>query len=152
MRFQYRSAIVIALLPLCACSYGEEKLPDCWNENVPSSLVTLKRLPPIEDAVTEIQHSLCSTEKDRLGNAERALSAEGYAYKREVAELGECIQVRVHARLTPPTLKRDIERLCTIASASRIAYLHWSGQVDDSFVFVHGDFVTVNKMKPANVR
>jgi hypothetical protein len=140
----------IAMMALSSCSWGEDKLPDCWTSNIGPSLILLEKAHLSLDNLRQVErrHSLCSTHEDRLNSAEKALLASGYRYKREVAELGDCIKVTITGSLNEKNLRREMTVMCTVAAATRIRYADWSGQVGDQFLFARGDFTSTSQMPP----
>jgi hypothetical protein len=148
MRSLVVTALICAALAESGCTYGEERLPDCWTENVGPSVKALSQLPSLGGPETTIQHTLCSTHADRLAQAETALTSVGFSHDRHRAEIGECLDVDVHGQISPSTIKKQVENICTIAAAARVAYSDWSGDIGGRFVFVHGNYVSVSDPDP----
>ena len=144
MRSLVVTILVCAALAESGCTYGEERLPDCWTENVGPSVKVLSQLPSLGGPETTIQHTLCSTHADRLTQAETALTSGGYSHVRNRAEVGECLDVEVHGQVSASTIKKQVENICTIAAAARVGYSDWSGNIGGRFVFVHGKNVSVS--------
>ena len=133
-------------LLLAGCSYGVETLPKCFSENVPPSLravAQLARSNQYKGGVVDLTHMLCSTYDDRLGTAEKLLTAAGFPHETGIAELGKCIDVDVKTRLTSQVLDQQVTTFCGIAAAARVAYVSWSGRVGEKFVYVSGKYISI---------
>jgi hypothetical protein len=139
---------LLTALTLSGCRYSVETLPACYAANVPSSLRAIAQLAQAKaynGEEIEIEHTLCSTHYDRLANAERLITAAGFRHSVRGAELGKCIGAQVKSALTPTALERQVTVFCRIAADSRVAYVSWSGMVDQKFVYVSGKYFSISR-------
>jgi hypothetical protein len=128
-----------------ACSYRAETLPRCFDENIAPSLRAVKQVTDsgaYRGGLVQLQHTFCSTHDDRLGVAERLLTASGYSFERHIDEVGHCTDVSVKSPLTADALRKEVTTFCGVAAAAGVAYSDWSGSVGDRFLYVSGKYMS----------
>lgn len=135
-------------MAVSGCSYDAETLPRCFSDNVEPSLRAVKQV--VESGAYHggdivLSHRFCSTDEDRLTVAERLLAASGYPFKRHIAELGRCTEVRLKSPLTSQALQRQVTTFCGVAAAAQVAYTGWSGGVGDRFLYVSGEYISFTR-------